>query len=81
MEEKNVFAQGFLLRNGFKQLKPNVYSNFSCVIEVMDDSYEIRYCMDEEETIEQQLFVDSWSIPHLLGTLLWNHLIRKEWSR
>lgn len=85
-KELNPYIGPFLLRNGFIKhkirphvYKDNIYHNSKCTINVLEDCYEIQF--DEPEVGEVTMFTDSWSIPHLVGTLTWNDLIDRNYIK
>jgi hypothetical protein len=77
--EKNIFTQGFLLRNGFTQREANVFSNEECILKIQDHYYEIQF--NEPEVGEVTMYTDNWSIPQLVGILTWHNLIDKNYVK
>jgi hypothetical protein len=84
--ELNPHIGPFLLKNGFSKhkIRPyvdknNVYHNSECIVTVLEDCYEIQF--DEPEVGEVTTYTDSWSIPHLVGTLTWNDLIDRNYIK
>jgi hypothetical protein len=84
--ELNPHIGPFLLKNGFSKhkirphvYKDNVYYNSECIVTVLEDCYEIQF--DEPEVGEVTTYTDSWSIPHLVGTLTWNDLIDRNYIK
>jgi hypothetical protein len=77
--EKNIFTQGFLLRNGFTQHETNVFSNKECTLTVHDSYYEIQF--DKPEVGEVTMYTDNWSIPQLVGILTWHDLIDRNYVK
>lgn len=77
--ERNIFTQGFLLRNGFTQREANVFSNEKCILKVEDHYYEIQY--DEPTVGEVTMYTDNWSIPQLAGVLTWYNLIDRNYKK
>jgi hypothetical protein len=80
LEELNPHIGPFLLKNGFEKFKyeDNIYTNSECTINVLEGCYEILF---ENEYGEVSTYTDSWSIPHLVGTLTWNDLIDKNYNK
>lgn len=77
--EKNIFVEGFLLRNNFTEPKTNVYVNDKCTVTVLEDCYEI--CFNDKKYGEVTAFTSSYSIYHLVGILTWNDLIDKNYNK
>jgi len=84
--ELNPHIGPFLLKNGFsKQLvrpniyRDNVYYNLECTVKVLEDCYEIQF--EDDFGGEVTTYTDSWSIPHLVGTLTWNDLIDRNYIK
>jgi hypothetical protein len=79
-KELNPHIGPFLLKNGFEKFKyeENIYTNSECTINVLEGCYEILF---ENEWGEVSAYTDSWSIPHLVGTLTWNDLIDKNYNK
>ena len=76
--EINPYIGSFLLRNGFKGIGGDSYSNSECTIIVTEDQYEIQFI---EEGLEGSMYTDSLSIYHLVGILTWFNLIDKNYKK
>lgn len=76
--ELNPYIGSFLLRNGFKGIGGDSYSNSECTIIVTEDHYEIQFM---EEGLEVSMYTDSLSIYHLVGILTWFNLIDKNYKK
>ena len=76
--ELNPYIGPFLLKNGFKGIGGDTYSNSKCTITVGDGEYEISFETPEHGPVTMYT---SWSIPHLVGTLTWHDLIDKNYKK
>ena len=77
--ELNPYIGLFLLKNGFEKREDNIYYNLECIINVLEDCYEIQF--DEPEVGEVATYTSSWSIPHLVGVLTWHDLIDRNYVK
>ena len=77
--ELNPYIGPFLLKNGFKGSGGDTYYNLECIINVLDDCYQIDF--DHPEYGEVSTYTDSHCIPHLVGVLTWNDLIDKNYKK
>jgi hypothetical protein len=85
-KELNHHIGPFLLKNGFSKhkirphvYKNNVYHNSECTVKVLEGCYEIIF--EDDFGGEVTTYTDTWSIPHLVGTLTWNDLIDKNYNK
>lgn len=79
MEETfNIFANGFLERNGFKNVCPNKWASEKCMVTILKDCYQIQFTNFDGDW---EIFTDSWSIPHLVGVLTWHDLLDRNYSK
>ena len=79
--ELNPYIGPFLLKNGFTKdkLDNNTYCNLECIITVLDDYYQIDF--DHPEYGSVSIYTDSYSIPHLVGTLTWHDLVDRNYIK
>lgn len=77
--ELNSHIESFLFKNGFEKKEENIYTNPKCTITVLDSCYKIVF--DHLEHGEVSTYTDSWSIPHLVGTLTWHDLIDRNYKK
>jgi hypothetical protein len=77
--ELNSHIESFLFKNGFEKKEGNIYTNPKCTITVLDSCYKIVF--DHLEHGEVSTYTDSWSIPHLVGTLTWHDLMDRNYKK
>jgi hypothetical protein len=78
-KELNHHIASFLFKNGFEGIGGDSYRNPKCTVIVLDTCYKINY--NHPEYGEVSTYTDSWSIPHLAGTLTWNDLIDRNYIK
>ena len=75
----NVFIEHFLLRNGFTKRETNVYANDRCKVKVTEEGYEIQQSHPDHG--EVSMYINSYSIRHLVGALTWDDLIDRNYVK
>jgi hypothetical protein len=77
-ETANIFVDGFLQRNSFKNVCPNKWASKECMVTILPDCYQIDFTNYDGDWT---LYTDSWSIPHLVGVLTWHDLLDRNYSK
>lgn len=74
----NKYTEGFLERNGFKNVCLNKWASEKCMITILEDHYQIDFTnFDGDWT----MYTDSFSIPRLVGVLTWHDLLDRNYSK
>jgi hypothetical protein len=68
----------FLERNSFKMVCPNKWANDKCMITLLENCYQIQFTNFDGDW---EFFTDSLHIPSLVGTLTWNDLLDRNYSK
>ena len=79
MEIIEPYIGSFLLKNGFKGIGGDSYSNSECIVIVLDDYYQIDF--DYPEYGRVSTYTDSLSIYHLIGILTWYDLMDRNYKK
>lgn len=74
----NPYVVSFLERNSFKNVGVNQYANELCLVTVLPEIYKINFTNFDGDF---EMYTDSWSIPHLVGTLTWHNLLDRNYSK
>ena len=77
--KRNVFIEVFLLRNDFKQVKENTFTNDKCTVIILEDCYQVIF--DYPEVGEVSTYTDSLSMYHLVGILTWYDLLDRNYKK
>jgi hypothetical protein len=79
MEEiVNPYVASFLERNSFKNVGGNQFANQLCMVTVLPEIYKINFTNYDGDF---EMYTDSWSIPHLVGTLTWHGLLDRNYAK
>jgi hypothetical protein len=68
----------FLERNGFKNVGPNKWANEKCMVTLLEDCYQINFTNFDGDW---EFYTESLRIPSLAGTLTWNDLLDRNYSK
>lgn len=68
----------FLERNSFRNVCENKYANEKCLITIHEDYYQIQFTNFDGDF---EFFTQSLHIPSLVGTLTWNDLLDRNYSK
>lgn len=68
----------FLERNGFKNVGPNKWTNEKCMVTLLEDCYQINFTNFDGDW---EFYTESLRIPSLVGTLTWNDLLDRNYSK
>ena len=74
----NPYVASFLERNEFKNVGPNKWANEKCMVTLLEDCYQINFTNFDGDF---EMYTDSWSIPHLVGTLTWHDLLDRNYLK
>jgi len=69
-----------LERNGFKNVSENKWANERCMVTVNEtlECYQIQFTNFDGDW---EFFTESMHIPSLIGTLTWNDLLDRNYSK
>lgn len=68
----------FLERNSFKNVGINKWANEKCIVTIHKDFYQIQFTNFDGDW---EFFTESLHIPSLVGTLTWNDLLDRNYSK
>lgn len=68
----------FLKRNSFKNVGENKYANDLCLVTIKEDHYQINFTNFDGDW---EFYTESLHIPSLVGTLTWNDLLDRNYSK
>jgi hypothetical protein len=68
----------FFERNSFKNVGPNKWANEKCMVTLLEDCYQINFTNFDGDW---EFYTESLRIPSLVGTLTWNDLLDRNYSK
>ncbi len=68
----------FLERNSFKNVGENKWANDKCMVTILEHCYQIQFTNFDGDW---EFFTESLHIPSLVGTLTWNDLLDRNYSK
>ena len=68
----------FLERNRFKNVGPSKWANEKCMVTLLEDCYQINFTNFDGDW---EFYTESLRIPSLVGTLTWNDLLDRNYSK
>lgn len=77
-ETVNNYIESFLERNSFKKIGTNEWANIACVITINETHYQINFTNYDGDW---ELYTESLIIPALVGTLTWNNLLDRNYTK
>lgn len=77
-ETVNNYVEQFLERNSFKNVGTSKWANIACVITVNETHYQINFTNYDGDW---ELYTESLLIPALVGTLTWNSLLDRNYTK
>jgi len=78
MNSTQIIIGSFLERNGFKNVSKSGWANEKCIVTILENCYQIQFTNFDGDW---EFFTDSLHIPSLVGTLTWNDLLDRNYSK